>query len=112
MAKNPPITIHRDDDMKAIDDELDEAVEQLSDINSKVDDLLDSYDGDAPLPIHQEDLPADAEKADTQSDTLQAEDAESSSDDDDAFESEDEEEDESLDDEDEDEEEFYEEDKD
>lgn len=44
MPKKKPIHIKRDEDLLAIDDELDEAMERLSGVNREVDELLASFD--------------------------------------------------------------------
>lgn len=53
MAKKNSIRIERNDGLKSIDDELDEAMGNLSGVNQRVNDLLDSYDGGEPLPMEE-----------------------------------------------------------
>lgn len=51
MAKKAKIVIHRDDDLKSIDDELDEAIGRLDGANDKIGSLLQALDQNQKLDI-------------------------------------------------------------
>ena len=65
MSKKQPIVIKRDEDLLAIDNELDQAMERLSGVNREVGELLASFDQDAEDGAG----PEDTEAADVSSDT-------------------------------------------
>ncbi|MCC6155632.1 MAG: hypothetical protein IT367_17815 [Candidatus Hydrogenedentes bacterium] len=51
MAKKAKIVIHRDDDLKSIDDELDAAIGRLDGANDKIGTLLQALDQNQKLDI-------------------------------------------------------------
>lgn len=51
MAKKSKFVIHRDDDLKSIDDELDAAIGRLDGANDKIGSLLQALDQNQPLDI-------------------------------------------------------------
>ena len=51
MAKKTKIVIHRDDDLKSIDDELDAAIGRLDGANDKIGSLLQALDQNQKLDI-------------------------------------------------------------
>ena len=65
MAKKNTIRIERNDALKSIDDELDEAMGNLSGVNQRVSNLLESYEGGEPLPTLENDAAASSQKEKT-----------------------------------------------
>ena len=51
MAKKSKIVIHRDDNLKSIDDELDEAIGRLDGANDKIGSLLQAMDQNQAIEI-------------------------------------------------------------
>ena len=51
MAKKSKIVIHRDDDLKSIDDELDEAIGRLDGANDRIGSLLQALDQNQTIEI-------------------------------------------------------------
>lgn len=58
MAKKSKIVIHRDDDLKSIDDELDAAIGRLDGANEKIGSLLQALDQNQAIEV-PDDITAD-----------------------------------------------------